>query len=493
VIHHHLPALQVVLPLLAAPCCVLLHRARWAWWLTLTVSVISFAITLGLLRQALVGGTVSYFLGGWAAPWGIEYRIDELSVFVLLVISTINVVAIVYARASVEQEIDSDRIYLFYTGWLLSLTGLLGMTVTADAFNLFVFLEISSLSGYLLVSLGNDRRSLTAAFQYLVVGTIGATFILIGVGLLYMMTGTLNMIDLAARLPQVMHTRTVLVALAFLVVGIGIKLALFPLHLWLPNAYTYAPSAVTVFLAGTATKVGVYVLYRFIFGVFGVQFSFGAVHLQHVFLTLAILGILGGSIVALYQTNAKRILAYSSIAQVGYMVAGIGLASITGLTSSILHLFNHALMKAALFMALGAMFYRLNSVMLDDLEGIAQRMPWTMAAFVAAGLSLIGVPLTVGFVSKWYLILAALERGWWWLAGVVLVSSLLALVYIWRIAEVAYFKPLSQTGPAVTEAPMGLLAPMWALIVLNFYFGIDASFTTTVASRAAAMLLGSGI
>ncbi len=241
----HLPALQVVIPLLAAPLCLLLHRGPACWALSLAVSWTALAIALTLLGQVLSGGPISYPIGGWAPPWGIEYRLDTLGGFVLVIVAAIGAVVIVFARLSVAHEVAGDRQYLFYALYLLCLTGMLGIVITGDVFNLFVFLEIFSLAAYAMVALGRDRRALTAAFQYLVMGTIGATFYVIGVGLLYMMTGTLNMADLAQRLPQVAETRTILVALAFLTVGMSLKLALFPLHLWLPNAYCYAPSMVT--------------------------------------------------------------------------------------------------------------------------------------------------------------------------------------------------------------------------------------------------------
>ena len=250
----HLPALQVVIPLIAAPLCVLLRHREVAWAFTLMVCWSTLIVAGLLLSHVLTTGPVSYALGDWAAPWGIEYRVDVLNGFLLLIVSSISAIILPFARKSVTKEIPEDQISLFYAAFLLCLTGLLGIVITGDAFNLFVFLEISSLSSYVLISLGKDRRALTAAYQYLIMGSIGATFFVIGVGLLYMMTGTLNMADLAARLPKVLHTRTVLAAFGFLTVGIGLKLAMFPLHLWLPNAYTYAPSVVTAFLAATATK-----------------------------------------------------------------------------------------------------------------------------------------------------------------------------------------------------------------------------------------------
>jgi multicomponent Na+:H+ antiporter subunit D len=193
--------------------------------------------------------------------------------------------------------------------------------------------------------------------------------------------------------------------------------------------------------------------------------------------------------VAVYQENVKRLLAYSSVAQIGYMVLGISFASVLGLTAGILHLFNHALMKGALFLAMGCVMYRVGSVRLESMAGLGRAMPWTMAAFVGGGLSLIGVPLTVGFVSKWYLVQAALERGMWPVATVVLVGSLLAVVYVWKVVEVAYFRRTG-AGAEIREAPLWLLVPTWVLVLANFWFGTDATMTAGVATRAAEVLLG---
>ncbi len=487
----HLPALQVVIPLISAPLCALLPAGRTVWLAAMTASWLAFLMAALLLNQVLAHGPISYLMGSWPVPWGIEYRVDALNAYMLLIVAGIGAIVMTFGRVIVENRIrlPVNKQPWFYTAYLLCLTGLLGITITGDAFNVFVFLEISSLSSYVLISIGRDRRALTAAYQYLIMGTIGATFILIGIGLLYVMTGTLNMGDLAARIPAVADTRTVRAAFAFLTIGVSLKLALFPLHLWLPNAYAYAPSVVTAFLAATATKVAVYVLLRFFFTIFGAKFSFEAMQLDKVLLPLALVGIFSASLVAIFQTNVKRMLAYSSVAQIGYMILGISLVSVTGLTAGISHLFNHALMKGALFMALGCISFRVGAAELDRMAGVGRAMPWTMGAFVIGGLSLIGVPLTAGFVSKWYLIVGALEKGWWPVAVLVLVTSLLAVIYIWRVVEVAYFKPAPE-GRVVREAPLALLVPTWALALANLYFGLDTSLNAGVARLAAQSLLG---
>ena len=488
----HLLALQIAVPLIAAPICILLRTPGLAWFWTRLVTVMSFAMSVGLLLQVHDSGIIAYELGGWAAPWGIEYRVDLLNAFVLLIITTIGTLVVPFALHSVKEEIPDDRHHLFYAAYLLCFTGLLGITITGDAFNVFVFLEISSLSSYALIALGRDRRALTAAFQYLVMGTIGATFILIGIGLMYQMTGTLNMADLAKRLPAVNETRPILAAFAFFTVGVCLKLALFPLHVWLPNAYAYAPSVVTAFLAATATKVSIYVLLRFFFTIFGVSFSFDVIPLTGILVILSVLAIVIASTSAIFQKNVKRLLAYSSVAQIGYIMLGISLVTVTGLTSGLLHIFNHALMKGALFLSLGAVYYRIGSVQIDDMRGVGRQMPMTMFAFVIAGLSLIGVPLTAGFISKWYLLTALFQMGWWPIAVLVLASSLLAVIYIWKVVEVAYFQQPASGAKAVTEVPFSMLMPIWVLTAANVYFGVDTRLPLMLSGDAAKYLMGIG-
>ncbi len=487
----HLPALQVVVPLLAAPLTVLLRRPSLAFIVALAASAFAFFASCMLWWQVAESGTLSYSIGNWAAPLGIEYRVDRLSSFVLVLVSGVSLVTMPYTRRSIASEVDASQHYLFYTMWLLCLAGLLGITITGDAFNIFVFLEISSLSTYVLIAMGRDRRALVASYQYLVMGTIGATFIVIGIGLLYLMTGTLNLHDLSQRLNAVQGSRPVLAALAFLVVGISLKLALFPLHQWLPNAYAYAPSAVSAFLAGTATKVAVYVLLRFCFTVIGDNDVFKRVPTGDLMLLLALAGMFAASTIAVFQTDLKRLFAYSSVGQIGYIILGLSFDTVSGLTATVVHLFNHGITKTALFLLLGGVVLRTGGSTLTHVRGLGRRMPVTSFAIAISGLSLIGVPGTAGFISKWYLMLAALEKGQWWLVFLIVASSLIALAYVWRFVEAAYFHdPEAGTEQHSIEAPLSMMLPALALATATVWFGLETTFTVGSAQQAAQMLMG---
>lgn len=485
----HLPALQVIVPLIAAPLTVLLRRRSVAFAVALTASWIALAIAVMLWLQVAGSGTISYAIGNWPPPWGIEYRVDRLSSFMLVLVAGIAAVVLPYSRASIEAEIPPEQHYLFYTMFVLCLTGLLGIAITGDAFNIFVFLEISSLSAYVLIALGRDRRALFAAYQYLIMGAIGATFLVIGIGLLYLMTGTLNLADMGRRIATVQGTRPVLAALAFITVGVSLKLALFPLHQWLPNAYTFAPSAVSAFLAATATKVAVYVLLRFYFSVFGESAVFDKLPMQQMMLLLALAGMFAASTVAIFQTDLKRLFAYSSVAQIGYIILGMSFDSVSGLTASIVHLFNHGVTKGAIYMLLGCVALGMGGTTLARVQGLGKRMPLTSFGIVVCGMSLMGVPGTAGFVSKWYLLLAALEKGQWWLVFMIVLSSLLAAAYVWRFVEAAYFREPRKDTADVAATPWLMTVPTAVLAMATVYFGLDTSFTIGTASEAASLLL----
>ena len=489
----HLPLLAVAVPLLTAPFCVLFGNRNIAWLLAGLASIASCLFSLHLLLQVIDGDIISYHLGGWAPPLGIEYRIDAANAFVLFLISGISSVVIPYARRSIAHEIRQASQTLFYCCYLLCFAGLLGVVATGDAFNVFVFLEISSLSTYVLIAMGaeRDKRALTAAYDYLIMGTIGATFFVIGIGFLYMATGTLNMADLSERIANMEDNRTIQAGFAFVIVGMGLKAAIYPMHLWLPRAYTFAPSVVTVFLAATATKAAIYVIMRFMFSVYQPSFIFETHTLNWVVIPLAVLAMFAASLIAVFQQDLKRLLAYSSVAQVGYMILGIGLLNVTGLTASIIHLFNHGITKGALFMVTGAFVMRKGSSFCDNLSGLGKQMPITSGAFVISGLSLIGVPGTAGFISKWLLVSSALEKGWWWMAILIVGSSLLAIIYVWKIVEILYFREAAD-GATVKEVPYSMVIPMWLLAAVCVISGIDTDLTYTAAKAAADGLLAGG-
>lgn len=277
---------------------------------------------------------------------------------------------------------------------------------------------------------------------------------------------------------------------AFLTVGVALKLALFPVHLWLPNAYTFAPAVVSALLAATATKAAAYVLVRLVFTVFGVEFALITMPLDAILMVLGIAALLTGSVIAIFQYELKRLFAYSSIAQIGYLAIGVSYGSATGVAATLVHVFNHALMKGALFLAIGLMVYRLGRSDFHGLRGLGRRMPVTAAALVLGGLSLVGVPPTVGFISKWYLLLGAIEAEYWIAAGMVLFGSLLALIYVWRIIEAAYFQTPTGTSAHHREVPWLLLVPTWVLVLANLWFGLHTEFTVGVAEQAGRVLMG---
>ncbi len=490
-ISSQLPALQVVLPLVAAPLCVLFHNRTFAWLLMVFVSLVSFGISCALFNQVLAEDTITYAMGGWVAPWGIEYYIDKLTTYMLLIVNGIAVLVSLGARESVENEISSDRIYLFYTAFLLNLTGLLGVIITGDAFNLFVFIEIASLSSYAIISLGKDKRCLYAAFRYLVYGTVGASFILISIGLLYVVTGTLNIADLSQQLANAENTITITTAFVFFVIGIAIKAAIFPMHLWLPDAYTYSPSIVSTFLAGTTTKVFIYVLIRFIYSLYGYEFSFFHESFDNLLIIIACGAILYGSYRAIKQDSLKRLLAYSSIAQIGYMILGIALITELGLAASLIHIFNHAFIKVGLFLAVTAIIYSYGTDSIERLGGMAKTSPCTFVLFLISGLSIIGVPLTSGFISKWYLIKASIEAGYWGLVVIIVFSSVLAIIYIGRVIEAAYFKPeATNTAPLNNKKmPYLLFLSLFIFSFINIYLGIETSLNVDMAFQIAHELI----
>ncbi len=462
----HVPVLIVIIPLLAALIVPLasLRTMAGARAIALLALLGVVACSGAALSQALTTGPLHYELGGWAPPWGIAYVLDPLSGGMALLIGIIALLVAVYTRPYLHNWSPS-RAGIFLSLFLLLVTGLLGIVATGDLFNLYVFLEISSLAGYALLASGSIR-SAVATFRYLIVGTIAATFYLLGVGYLYALTGSLNMADVATRLADISHSGAFAVAITFIVVGLSIKAALFPLHGWLPDAYTYAPAPVIGFISAVMAKVSAYALFRVLYFVLRPTEPVGQV------LTglswMAAIAILAGSLLAVAQRDVRRMLAYSSISQMGYIFLGLALGTPAALRGALLHVLNHAIMKGCLFLAAGGVQWRTGGYRLEDFTGMSRRMPLTMAAIVLAAISMIGLPPTAGFFSKWYLIQGAIEARAWVFVVVFIGSSLLSAVYFFRLIEWAYLRqPTPQTPllspPPYQELPMQMLVPIWAL------------------------------
>jgi multicomponent Na+:H+ antiporter subunit D len=493
-IFNNLPALLVVAPLLLAPISALVALPSVGWVLAVTGSGFSFVAALLLQSVTESGLRITYYLGNWPPPWGIEFVVDSATSFTLVVMSTLAFLATLAARRLVQDEISEKDIGKFYAAWLLVCGGLFGLVMTADAFNLFVFLEISALSSVILISMGagTDRRALVAGYNYLVIGAVGATFYVIGVGFVYALTGTLNMGDLASRIPNGSSDMVLYVGFGFMVAGMLVKAAVFPVHIWLPAAYSYAPSAVSTLLAAIATKAALYVLARIAFTIFVGVPDLVEMALQSILVPLAVAGIFVGTIMAIYEADIKKLFAYSSVAQIGYIALGFGLATPAGVGAGFIHIGNHALIKGGIFMAIGSFVVALGSrANLDRFVGIGRRMPITATAFLICGLSLAGLPLTAGFVSKLFLVRAILESESYIILALVLISSALSVIYLWKIFEVMWMQPAPPKSPHILENP-AIYLPIWFVALANIWFGIDAEWMVDAARLAATALVGGG-
>lgn len=474
------PVLIVVIPLICALLSPLVGRIRknfsypWAV-LTLSASTIFAVITL---KQVITNGVIHYRLGNWLPPWGIEYVIDHLNAMMLVLVSGAALLVALYSKRSVEQEVP-DKLVYFYTVFLLQVTGFLGIVITGDVFNLYVFLEIASLAGYALIAIGEEGAPL-ASFRYVVLGTVGACFYLLGVGYLYVVTGSLNMADLSNLLPSLYGSRVILVAFAFLLVGLALKMALFPLHVWLPDAYTKAPSSASALLAPLMTKVAVYVMLRIMFTVFKPYFSIEVLPVTDIMLWVGIIAIFAGAIMALAQVDFKRMLCYIIVAEVGYMVGGVGVANAIAIKGTILHILNDVVMTLGLFTVAGILTYKMRQHNLTDFKALFKKMPLTMAAFVTVALAIIGVPPTCGFFSKWYLIQGAVVAGAWPFVVALLFSSLVNVILFFRIFEIGYEFHAShdahghghEEGAVIEEAPLSMLIPTVIIAILIIMIGL---------------------
>jgi multicomponent Na+:H+ antiporter subunit D len=444
------------------------------------ITVSLTASILGLI-EVLRNGPIHYFLGGWAPPVGIEYVLDNLSAFMAVLVLSVAFLSMVYSRQSFLKEVP-DKISALYPLLLLLIAGLAGIIVTGDLFNVYVFLEIASLTAYAVMGIGNDKAPV-AVIRYVIIGTIGACFYLLGVGFLYFATGSLNMADVASILPGLQDSRLVVVGAVFIVLGMALKMALFPFHIWLPDVYSYAPSGVITFVAPLMTKVGAYVLIRMVISVFFPHYLNSTLPILSIVGWLAAAGIIIASVMAIAQKDLRRMLAYSSVAQICYVALGIGLANPLGLIGALLHILNHAFMKGCLFQAAGGISYSTGVCQIPLFSGLGRRMPWTMAAFTVAAISMVGIPPAAGFFSKWYLVLGSVQANNWVFVAVIVLSSLLNAVYFFSVLEKIYLKG-SNTDTSVALAvdpPKGMLMPMVTMAVGIIVLGlINAVIITNV-------------
>jgi multicomponent Na+:H+ antiporter subunit D len=475
-----IPVLIVVIPLLFSLICPLIglwRKGLCYFWAILALSLCALA-SIDTLFAVMDGGTIHYRLGGWAPPFGIEYVVDHLNAMMLVVVSLISLIVAIYSRRSVEQELPEKVVY-FYTVFLLQVTGFLGIVITGDLFNLFVFLEIGALAGYALLAIGEDGAPM-ATFRYIVMGTIGACFYLLGVGYIYISTGSLNMADVQQLLPGLYHSKVILTAVAFMLAGLAIKMALFPVHGWLPDAYTKAPSAVSALIAPLMTKISLYVMIRVLFTVFQPHLSIELLPVADIMVWAGVIAILGGAIMALAQTDFKRMLCYIVVAEVGYIVGGVGLANTVAMKGAILHILNDAVMTVGLFTVAGIIMYKTKSHNISDFKDLFKKMPFTMAAFVVVAMAIIGVPPTCGFFSKWYLIQGALIAKHWAFLGALLFSSLVCVILFFRVIEIGYVfqashgthKHGTNHAAIIDEAPLSMLIPTIAIAIGILLIGL---------------------
>ncbi len=408
-------------------------RFRLSQSVALLGALISLVMAVFGLNHVLQEGAISYHLGGWPPPEGIEFVLDHLSAFMVLVITLVGFILLIFPTRP-GFLMDEQRGVPLYAMVLMLIAGLCGVVLSGDLFNLYVFLEIASLSTYALVSLGSGRAAFSS-FRYLIMATIGGSFYLLGVGFIYFSVGTLNMADILQHLPAVYDSPAVIGGAVLIVAGIALKMALFPLHTWLPDAHSYAPPIVAAFLAAVQIEVSAYVIIRFLLDVFTPELMTATVPLTTVIGWASAAGIIVASVIAIAQTDFKRMLAYSTVGQVAYIGLGIGLANPLGIVGALLHIMAHALMKSCLFLIAGGVYHKTGIKNINDYKGLGRRMPWTMAAFTVSALAMIGIPPTAGFFSKWYLLLGSFDQSNWVFVGVILGSSLLNAVYFFRLIE----------------------------------------------------------
>ncbi|MFC4438105.1 MULTISPECIES: proton-conducting transporter transmembrane domain-containing protein [Natrialbaceae] len=453
-----LPPLLIAMPILAAvvPIALGLWFDRTGWSVAALTTVGLFAATAYLASAVRTAddAQITHVLGGWNEPQGIgiELVADPFSTLIALLVTVIAASLLAYTRAG------GPRGNAFYTGYLLLVGGLLGILMTGDVFNMFVFLEIVGLATYAMISSGDGPESAVAALKYLILGTVGASLYLIGVGFLFMATGALNMEVLGEAIPQIADEGgsdlTLLrAAFAFVFVGFALKVAQWPLHAWQPDAYQHAPDGITPLIAALVSTVYAYALGRVMFTVFGVEFMATTPYLQEIVVTVGAVSVLAGSTLAVVQQDVKRMFAYSSVSQFGLVIAAYGSLTETALVGAVIHLIGHGVMKAGLFVAAAVIALSYGARSVDEYAGLAENRPLAAGSTAVLLVALIGIPPSAGFVGKWYIAVGAIEAELWPIAGVIFLSTMLTLAYAARLLEKMYFTPAT---PVESAHPPGV-------------------------------------
>ncbi len=410
-------------------------------------------------------GVVVYKVGGWAPPIGISMVMDGLTIFMLI---TINIVAFLISIYSIDYMERYTEKWNFYCLFLLMIAGMNGVIISGDMFNLYVFLEIAAISSYALVAFGTEHEELEASFKYAVMGTVASSFILLGIVFLYSFTSTLNMADMSVELAKKGSSHIVLLVSVLFLMGFGLKSALVPFHAWLPDAHPSAPAPISAMLSGLLIKsLGIYAIVRIFYSVLGI-----GQQILSILMALGALSMVVGVCLALGQWDFKRLLAYSSISQVGYIMLGLGLGTPLGITGGLFHLLNHSVFKSLLFLNSGAVEYSTGSRDLRNMGGLRERMPVTANTSLVASMSIAGIPPFNGFWSKLIIIVACIETGHFAYASLAVLVSILTLAYFMKVQRYAFFGELKEQLSNIKEVPIFMKLSMILLAILCLLGGV---------------------
>ena len=432
---HQLPAILFLLPLFAAismPVVCLKHR-HWSKSISLTILAAMVLVSILNLHNVVNHGEVRYAFSGWTAPLGIEWVADGLASVILVLLSVLGLLGVVFTGPTSPKALGG-RIVHYYTLILLFFSALTGIVFAADFFNIFVFLEVAAISSYALIGVAGGR-ALFAAFRYLILGTIGASIYLLGVSYLYAVTGTLNMADMADKLPFLLGSKALVGGLLFIFIGLGIKMALVPFHSWMPEAYAYAPDSVSPIMASLLTKIVLLAWVRIIYWVLNASIAIFDIPILQLVAVLGALAAVIGASLALAQRDIKMMFAYGGISHIGIILIGIGQGNQTGFVGGIFYLLNDAVMQAALFFLAGVAFCHYGVRTIDDIGRVGKQAPWLTGSLIVVALGMIGLPPTGGFFGKWNIILGALEASNYVSVAAVLLSTLLTLAYFVKLFE----------------------------------------------------------